>query len=453
MKKFNIVKSRAAAWAVGLMLGLIGCGPSTADDGYKFLGMSDIHYDVNEAAQKWKYCLYCETTDPLLEVTKTKAKKLIKDQDLDFILVTGDLPGHRDWRARGKQREKIAEMIAGEVHKILGALTDIADDSGVPVIVVPGNNDALAGDYCSFKTGVEVAGLKDKTPFELAPDPSNWPANNGAVIADRSFLEKGYYSIYPKAGSKLRIIVLNTVIFTSDYADTYCDDNYQSDANQQLVWLSTEMAAAKTAGESILLAMHVPAGTDGARSAGFNDMWKSDLNYTGKQLTQYSGRWVQDVFLDLVGQYPKTVTGLLSGHTHLNGIRRIHNCDGEFNELDLSIPGITTDHHNWPGMKVIHLNNENEFTESQTYYATVDQGVSYDWKDKNTFSFAENYPCDHCRTDTLFNRITDMSATQTGRDGVLNDMLGKLMLGSGQTPRNYSFDTAMDAKCKMLNIR
>ncbi len=428
---------------------------------YKFLAISDIHYsNYQHSDSADKYCDKCETTPELWAASKAKAIDIVAGENPDFIIVTGDLPAHRKWRKTGVERSDIMFNIEKEFETIFSGLTEIADTSSVPVILVPGNNDSISGDYCSFKANVDDSRFNGRTPFDLAPNPSNWPVNNGAFIANVDDLSKGYYSIYPygdpsgrASGTTMRIIVLNTVIFTRHYSDNYCDDEQQIDSNSQLEWLSAELSDAESKEQKVLIAMHVPPGTDGFRSYG--SMWSEDLFYTGGIIPNMDDQWVQDVFLTLVSGHESEIVGLLTGHTHLNGIRKIHSCslpaaaEGTFIELAVSIPGITTDHGNQPGIKLIHAGTDFELMSSDTYFATVHTGSAYDWADSNVISFSENYPC----TGAACNGLSMLARTQSilnssgGEEQLLSDMLQYLKLYPDRPSGRHNFATAINVHC------
>lgn len=417
-----------------------------------FMAMSDIHYE-KDLTTDGGYCDECETSDELWNATQTFAKQLISDEAPDFLIFTGDLPAHRDYPGQdGQTAAEIADKVAEEITTALGGLTNIVSDAKIPVIMAPGNNDAFGGDYCSFTDQEFQTGYQGKQPFDLAPNPANWPVANGAYLLPSANVAKGYYSVYPygaptSAGFRpLRVIALNTVIFASRYSDPACADDQQGDANAHLEWFINELADAKTANDTVLLTMHVPPGTDGY---GGGTMWSDTLNYTGTaaNLSVWSGDWAQKVFLEIIANSGVDFAGFISGHTHTNDIRRIYDCADNYMMVDVTTPGVTTDHGNLPAMKIIRTNADYQLATSNTYFADVAVGTSYTWSKSNVLSFRDNYPCTTCSSTTLSGWIGEMSATAAGRATVADDMFDNINLTGSGPSRERFYKKALDTKC------
>ncbi|QJB69940.1 metallophosphoesterase [Parasphingorhabdus halotolerans] len=368
-----------------------------------FMLLSDVHLglDKSQASGKW-YCQYqCETDDALWTSAQNEAINLVNQNSAEFIIYTGDLSAHNESDSNRKS----------EFGQVLDGLENISSKTGKPLLYLPGNNDSDDDDYCAFT-------FNSEDPFDSAANPNNWPVAGGNANIISRDAANGYYSVYPlgkpAAGTgapALRVIALNTVIFNKHYVGPRfgCNQsNYrtrqQSDSDNQLEWLSAQLADAASKKEKVILAMHIPPGYDGL---GGSDNWHYSLNYlaTGKNpLRQYKGQWIQDVFLQIVAHHQSEIVGMVTGHTHLNGIQRMHDCSAQqaFTELGVSASSIVTDHGSNPALKIFSYGDDYEWTGNTTYFATRPSDTSeINWKYNdlngqetyNQFAFAENYLC------------------------------------------------------------
>ena len=117
------------------------------------------------------------------------------------------------------QPASVRDGIFGDV---LGGLANAAIGTQIPVLYLPGNNDTLGvnadfhslNDYCPFTED-------GQTVLTAASHPWASPVLNGqADIIDESHLADGYYAARIPMGasrSPLRVLALNTNIFTSAY--------------------------------------------------------------------------------------------------------------------------------------------------------------------------------------------------------------------------------------------
>ncbi|UVO54639.1 metallophosphoesterase [Sphingomonas sp. SUN039] len=446
--------------------------PAAASPG-TFLALSDIHLAMSDNVS----CSSAgeETRPALWSAAQAKAKVLIATAKPAFAIYVGDLPAH------------CAGGYATEFKAALDGLANIAGTT-TKLIYLPGNNDSLGGDYQAFT-------YNQQTPLNLSSTWGGSPvlnAQSGDLI-DTANLPKGYYSVYAAQKSAtapaLRVIALNTNIFTASYdsrngapdpngvphyqADTNIftasydsrngapDPNgvphYQADTNAQLEWLNAQLKDARTKGERVIVAMHVPPGIDGYGdgNGGVKTMWSRSLNYTGTDPDLVQA-WVQQTFLQIIASYGPEIVGLLSSHTHYNEIRRLRDCSrklpnlGRFTELDLAIPSITTDHGNNPSLKLVEYNTQFEWTENTTYYASDNKGTG--WNGNKPLSFdSMNYPCKKCAPgDTLKDRIAALdNKTVIGTSQGLADLMLKWLRVNGTAPKNpRSYALSLDATCE-----
>jgi len=400
-----------------------------------FLALSDIHY----TAQTGQTCGQSgyETDPTLWAAAQAEAQRVIQAEHPAFAIYLGDLPSHCD----GHPLTEFTVALDG-LAAIVG--------SGTKLIYVPGNNDSLDGDYYPFTSA-------GGTPLTMSTAWNGNPVLNAQPgdMIDATHLANGYYSAYAVQattnGSALRVLALNTNMFTSRY-DSQNGASYQSDTNAQLEWFNAQLKDVRAKHEKVIIAMHAPPGVDGF---GGGTMWNRSLRYTGQDPDLTPG-WVQATFLTIVAGYGPEIVGLLSSHTHYNEIRRLRDCSrklpwlGAFTELDVAIPAITTDHGNNPSVKLFSYDDKFEWTENRTFYASNATGAGWDSNAPLSFD-SVNYPCPSCAVgDTLFTRIAALDqGTQVNRSKPLAQLMIKwLKVGAPPPGRTANYMLALDVNCQ-----
>jgi sphingomyelin phosphodiesterase acid-like 3 len=417
----------------------------TAGSAGSFLALSDVHLQPSPPT-----CVGsdCQSTPTFWDATQTRARALVTGSAPDFVIYLGDMPAH------GMSDPASRNTVLGHV---LGGLANLVEGSSVPLLYLPGNNDTLGFnpyhhgsyqyDYCPFTEGT---GTDARTVFNADTDPSDtWPILNAAgAMLDGSHLADGYYAARLGVGSHgahMRVLALNTNVYTSLY--THCSTSAAETGSTQLDWMLAQLADAAAASEPVLLAMHVPPGDDGY---GGDPMWDPDLAYQGQDAS-LAGRSMQQVFLDFVSRHTSTITTVISGHTHLNGVRRLHACDTAqtFTELLVSVPGISADHGNNPGFKLFTLGAGLEPVDVATYGAVLpaSSGSDFTWTGETVVRFRDNYPNSTPAGSSLFDQ-----AGSLGDDALWTGMWAYLyvrqrMIPAGQVPQQPFYRQAMDAHC------
>ena len=354
-----------------------------------FIHLSDVH--LNASVAKCDYGsdtgteLWGITLEKLSEVLTTAPKP-------EFVVYTGDLPAHYsclDTCYLPPNTPGRAEHVKN-LKTILNDMRALVEESNTPFFYMPGNNDAIGGDYYSFtdKQGNSPLSLVDTTGIT-----DLYPALNTAVscgnppcILSSPNPTMGYYSV--KATEGLRILALNSIILGRKYFPL--DGVSQLDAgNQQIDWINQELESAKAANDKVYIAMHIPPGEDayGVTHFGKMNMWA--------HLPNKKDEW-QDQFLTLCAKYSTTISGILYGHTHMDELRRLYANDGTtITEVAIAAPGITPQHHNNPGFKVVSYDpNSFELTDFITHYTTPQATT---WGEK-TYQFSDKYDCGEHQT-------------------------------------------------------
>lgn len=354
----------------------------------KFLFLSDIH--LNSFSQNTDYG---EDTGMILwNAFLKKADSVISSEKPDFIVYTGDLPAHYGkpfFLPKGMRTQHNTNL-----STILAGLRTMADTNKTPLFYLPGNNDAIAGDYYSF------ADEDDNTPLSLVPETTNpYPALNidstgqkPPFIIDDQNLKKGYYTAQLTDG--LQLIALNTVIYSRHFKNV--DGGNQLDyGNDQMKWLDQVLDSAKVTGDKVYIAMHIPPGKDayGNTHGGYPDNWTYSLPTS-------TDPWNDD-FLEVIAKYPSTIAGVLYGHTHMDELRRLYDPSGKnITEVAISCPGVTPQHDNNPGFKMVTYDeNSKELLDFITYH-TVPSAISWG---NATYSFNDQFG--YSNQNTLFENL------------------------------------------------
>lgn len=296
-----------------------------------FLAISDIHYGSKNLSNPGH-----DTGPELLKSALDKSRSLLPM--VDFILVLGDLPTH----AHGYLPEKGAY----EAAVFSGLLK--ADYLKKPMFYLPGNNDSLKGNYQPFV-------FKGKSPLNYA---KNWSGAcvfcKGLVIDGSHMRSGGYYSSYVMPGNKsVMLIALNTIPWTRvpfvlpDYPDQ------DKDALEEFKWLERQLKSHKA--QQLIIAMHVPPG---ASYLGLN-LWHSSYVKTFSDLLDtYKGRYGE--------------ISLITSHTHRDEIRKLK-INKSQSIYGFSVPSVSRNYFNNPGIKVFQLDAKNRIANFTTYYTTTNK--------------------------------------------------------------------------------
>jgi len=288
------------------------------------------------------------------DTAQREIQHLLNTQSPKFIVYLGDLPLHvppsatstslRTSFCQWQRRSSTAMTNAGETLK---ALRNIAQKDHIPLIFVPGNNDSPDSDYGKFSPAL----------FQYdTTGAGSWPVINAHAIPTSQYLysEIGCYAAYPLGRkARLRIIVLNTVLYTWNYRSA----DHSAECKKQLTWLGRQLQETKSNRETALILMHVPPGID---------VYKHNTFWTSKVLVNETT--IQNNFLDTLARYRENIMGLLSSHTHMDGFKRLYDKDGNFITLLISAPAVVPSAFNNTAVKLIQYNKKRQFTGSVTRY-------------------------------------------------------------------------------------
>ncbi|XZF14379.1 metallophosphoesterase [Chitinophagaceae bacterium MMS25-I14] len=343
---------------------------------FYFLFLSDVHLATDSTRSVYGQ----DAGTDLWNAFKIKIDSVLKSSNPPaFILYTGDMPEHGG-NYHPDQRNMNIDSLLTDLHRM-------AAIRSIPLFYLPGNNDALGGNYCFFSDE------HGETPFSLVPGYFPYPyqafnvaktpvAKKGAYMISGTNLAAGYYAARVMKG--LRMISLNSVLWSSQLCNNCvvagnCTDQ-QAAGTKQMAWLQQQLADAAAAGDKVYLAMHIPPGADAYMSrnnpANPTMMWGD---------TQDKYGW-QNAFLHMTAQYRQTIAGIFYGHTHMDEFRLLYadSAAAAFTQVAISCPGISPRSGNNPGFKLVFADPQSKSpTDFITYYSTVNPVV---WQQPYMFS-------------------------------------------------------------------
>ena len=361
----------------------------------KFLVLSDVHVDKDLPNTTFGNSSISVTSENLWKKAKAKIESVVVSEQPKFMVYLGDLPGYDD----NERKEN--------THLMLENLRNL--QIGIPILYLPGNNDSLEGDYHSFTNA------NGNTVLTKDADQANpWPIiNKGSTVIRATNLdfdkEFGFYSVdLVDKGKKLTVIALNTVIFSNSGSHPYKgDDGYtqQQATDKQMDWFLGKLKSL-SATDKVLIMMHIPPGTDGYKNkhrdgtVTYGKMWHPSLLYKMKDTTGTVITYqLQDAFIELISKHEPNIIGMLNGHTHLDGLRRIVNTtpneQPDFVTYSITTPGIAVNHGNNPGFKMFTYNASNfDLLDFKTYYAVPTNSSmngDFQFSDTNFYTFRQAY--------------------------------------------------------------
>jgi len=345
----KLIKYTTVGGILLMLASFIWMGSSSDSPQPCFLVVSDVH--LNE--QQHMYSAYNGSGDAgydLWGAAKDKIASILKDRKPSFILLLGDLPMHHALPAD-------SDMAKSEISSVINSLKFIASEHNIPLIYAPGNND-IPGHHNGVFSASHFRAYTD------TDNPDQWAMAFGNVQypANGRLSDLGYYSVWPLADHKLRVIVLNTVTYLSKTNDT-----------SQFIWLRSQLRNAQGLGEKVLITMHVPPGS----------------SYDGKASWRKADVCLQEVFIRSIEPYRRSIVGILTSHTHKEGIKVYQDSQGKPMDIGLSIPGIAPGHGNYPAMELVSYDSsfklEDVFTFYHTYSAdsVTDQTNITKWGDQS----------------------------------------------------------------------
>ncbi|OGT38717.1 MAG: hypothetical protein A3F11_03765 [Gammaproteobacteria bacterium RIFCSPHIGHO2_12_FULL_37_14] len=369
----------------------------------KFITMADIHFDPFIACYRekihpcpiiqklrqapipqWSSLLAKYDTEPpyyrfntnypLLVSSLTSAKKIAAQSNPQFILILGDFIGH-DYRESYQQYTNDHSKIGYQsfFNKTMEYLTSELTKTfpNTEIFPVVGNHDSYFGNYVFY------ANTKFYNQLLTIWTPLMKDQKNRASLAS-SFSIGGYYAVDIPTHSNLRLIVLNTILFS----DKVMGRGINQAALNELDWFHQQLELARLKNQKVIIAMHIPPGIDiyatlKLRLFRLLDLWK--LTYTKR-------------FEAELRAFAPEIIGIFTGHLHIDWFQ-ILTLDN-FHSIPVSgSPSISPVYGNNPGFKLFTYSLQlQRFIDFETYSYSIDSNrfwerISYENKyHQNLFS-------------------------------------------------------------------
>lgn len=312
--------SRAAVIALALMF---MPGAAAAPEHPSTFGiLADIHFDPSEPAPRRG-----RDTDKILF---SSALSAVADRmaSADFVIFAGDLLGHRfggeaeagpgGIHQRPRSAQDSAAFVIGALAKAL---------PGKPVLVALGNNDSDCGDYAIMPGGDFLAATMEAVRAAAGP-------GHLTDAFERTYLSGGYYEARHPGVEKARILVLNDVLWSSNYRNS-CGATGLEESRTQMDWLKARLAAAQAEGAVVWLVHHIPWGIDAYSTL------HAQTGSCRSGITPFLREDVSAELYPLLRQHAGTIVASFSAHSHFDDFRLILDDAGKPVIADKMVPAIS----------------------------------------------------------------------------------------------------------------
>ena len=259
--------------------------------------------------------------DGNLEVLKSLAKE-IKQQNIDFILFTGDFSAHDVWEIHQDDVSKITQISVDILTNEIG--------QDIPIYPTIGNHEKAPPDVFFGSETVLLHGLSKVFKKYLTQE------------AYDDFSQYGYYTMLHK-NTNLRIISLNCILCNSMNFNLI-GDSFQ--VSKMFKWLENVLDEAEKKGEKIYLLDHIP-------------MHSSQHSYECSIRLKI-----------LLEKYQHIISGYFSGHTHRDGLTLIkeYQNNKKYSIINYICPSFTTYPEVWPSYRVYHANPTTKLIQDYTQW-------------------------------------------------------------------------------------
>ncbi len=295
----------------------------------------------------------------------------------DFILLAGD------WLAHGftdtyyqYSGSRDPQGLHEFIDKTITFLTQRIREQfpHIPIYPALGNADSYCGDYQ----------LQPKGEF-LRRTADTWKGllhnGNDEQAFMQTFPSGGYYTASAPGPSTHRVVILNTVFFSTDYRNQ-CGDPEDDPAGDQLRWLAAQLRDAANKGDKVWLLYHIPYGIDA-----YNSVIAPAGNAVEKVVSLWQSGYTE-TFLTLLDQYRGTIRSMLAGHTHMDYFRQGPYVEtGRPSAFLLVTPGISPIFGNNPGLHLLSYERKTfSLLDYTTYRLDLAAGSEAAWKEEYRFS-------------------------------------------------------------------
>jgi sphingomyelin phosphodiesterase acid-like 3 len=346
-----------------------------------FVWMSDVHYDPYFGTSKAFGGDPCTQPTAATTITTTMVPRygcdapwsLIQSGILaasshasSFVLMTGDYSRHgldqvADTNRSTAKRGAVAEILRNVTLELQAHLAP-----GTIILPVLGNNDVLPDYYLDVvdRKSAQLESFAD-TLLHLK------------VLTQEEAALFRYGGYYGKTIGQIRILCLNTVVYSVEHTPKLPD--YNNDPYDQFTWMEQELQTH----DNVYIVGHIPPTIS---SYAHDDMWEERYRILYEQIIQ---------------RHALNVRAQLFGHFHDNEFR-MHSP----NMCMFMGPSITPVYNNNPAYRVIHYATSNgQLQDMDTYVFNVSDASTTSWLKLD--SFVQVYDLDDMTPSSIQKGIID----------------------------------------------
>jgi len=347
-------------FCICILISTVSSAEPVPSDKINFLVIADIHFNPftscgiskvcplikllrNAPASQWSEILAKydvkppqlreDTNYPLLTSSLAAAKEAANTNHVQFVLLLGDYLGHEYYAKYNHYSEDKSfsgfQSFTRKTMEFLGYQISAAFPANNVYFVI-GNNDSYQGDYFTYVNGQFFNDVA-KMWSGLIKNPSNRSA------MQKQFPYAGYYSVVLPYPGSIRLIALNSIVFSYKAKGRDIDKL----AQEQLNWLHKELETAKVNHESVFIAMHIPEGID---------VYATLRTRLFRLFTLWKPSYIQR-FQKEINSYASEITGIFAGHLHADMFRILTTAD--YHEIPMiNVASISPNFGSNPGFKL-----------------------------------------------------------------------------------------------------
>lgn len=338
-----------------------------------------------------------------------------------FIIITGDFLCHSFQSNFSKYAPNYPDSVRSFTSKTIQVMAMMFDKYFPKTVILPvlGNNDSYCGDYM-IDPGGEFLKMFAKAWVPLQ--------RNHNTAADKAFITQfskaGYYTYDLKDGSGGKMVMLNTVVFSTSYNNS-CETSPAHPAAGELSWLQGILRKNGAKKGKLWIAAHIPPSID---------VYKT-INGKGTCAENASSMWTDScnrVFQAMVIKYASAIGAGFAGHTHMDDFRLLYDTKGTPVYFMHITPAVSPLFGNNPGFQSLTYNKStSKLLDSKTYYFslnTTDPAWTFEYDFRKTYGVNNITPAslDEVRKNILSKSacltsyINYYDVSNPGLDGINN---------------------------------
>ncbi len=317
-------------------------------------------HDILKKYEPVSQPLLQDTNIDLLDSSLTDIAKRASAEQPKFVLLLGDFLAHnyktKFMQYSSDKSEAAYEHFVRQTNDFLvSQFINIFPHTDIYMAV--GNNDTYEDHYVIDPNGQF---FKDMA--------SAWSAGiqdeNNHALVQSEFANGGYYTVTPTQDSQLRLIVLNSILFSAKAQG----NNIDKQAQDQLTFLQNALQQAQSTNQHVIIALHIPAGID---------VYASMSGKTFKMIEFWNKKYTA-AFKQLMEQYQAEILGVLASHAHVDWLDKISTKNGMI--AMTGIPSISPVNGNLPSYKVYDYNDGSlQNFQTYTFHLTGDKQWSFEY--------------------------------------------------------------------------